>query len=79
MPMRDGVLVLSGEVKVIEIEPRRWCQCEHSSHFDDEAEDGKHSHPYGDAPHGAEIVTIKTLYGTFDVCKGCSETCHGGR
>ena len=62
-----------------------WCQCEHVAHTSEGMKalettpNGNAGHPYGETDENAQLVDIKTTWGTFTVCKDCAEDCHHPR
>ena len=53
------------------------CACEHISHFEKlkHTPNGNPAHDYGMGFSPLFMTTVKTLYGTFRVCKDCAEDC----
>jgi hypothetical protein len=49
------------------------CQCEHDSHFSSGSPAVDHScHEYMQEFISGEVKPIKTIYGTFQMCKQCA-------
>lgn len=52
------------------------CECEHVSHFPgEETEEGVDKptcgHEYGSMTEPGSLLTIKTIYGTVEICEFC--------
>lgn len=55
----------------------RPCECEHISHLDlsKRSPNGNPNHKYGVKFFPRYLVEVKTPWGTYTVCNGCSEDC----
>ena len=61
--------------------PTRPCECEHVAHFHDSSEqeltpNGNHGHKYGVRFAEHFITPVRTVMGTFNVCKDCAGDCY---
>ena len=54
------------------------CECEHASHFDHSkfSPNGNPNHKYGIKYNDKFIQSIKTPFGTFNVCRDCAKDCY---
>jgi len=53
------------------------CECEHTAHTEGtKTPNGNFGHKYGTNFFPTNLTKIKTLYGTFTVCKDCLEDCN---
>lgn len=55
------------------------CECEHVCHFEKHmSPKGRFGHKYGREYPSSQILSVKTSFGTFNVCPYCVNDCMEG-
>lgn len=51
---------------------KRMCECEHEDHPAEGHTGDPAQHPYGMSHHERDLTPVKTVFGTFMICRECN-------